>query len=175
MNHYKTISEGSHSPITTAPVHRCFEDIDATQLTSILKHMLSQTTPISSLIQALTKSPSETVLVDYLCSETKTASITDLTIQLALLSESLCIALDIDPVARASERDPYLQLIVVSGPDVGFHQSRAHKKKDQVQKEGDSQQEGITLTLNSFLFNALQELRTEASNGYRTVKDIPGS
>lgn len=160
MDHYKSTSENTLPDMINTSTYRHFEDIDTSQIVLALQTMLSQVTPVSTLIKALIYVPSEKVSVNYLCSETQTSSITDLTIKLALLSESLCEALNIDPVAKTSERNPYLQLILASGPDIQEEKAGHHKK------EGDVQQEGITLTINSFLFNAIQELRTKTTDGY---------
>ncbi|GLQ31743.1 hypothetical protein [Litoribrevibacter albus] len=139
----------------TTPIHHSFADVDRRHVINALNCMKATSHPQSDLLAALSESPCPNILAEELCVLAQTPSITDLTVSLALLSESLCKLLSISPLPIESNRDIYLDLILTSGPDYDF------------------ERKGITLTLNPFLFDAIKQLRTQTSDGHRTLTDLP--
>lgn len=132
---------------TASNYHR-FEEIDTSLFCERLTTLISKRAELSPLLKVISESDSEVLDTHTLCHVANIPSVTDLTVHLALLSENLCELLNITPVPSCSNKDSYLELIITSGPDYDF------------------EKKGITLTLNAYLFNVLQQLRAEVINGY---------
>ncbi len=132
----------------TVSSYQRFEEIDEHLFAERLSGLVSKRAELRPLLKVISESNSEILDTDTLCQVANIPSITDLTVHLALLSESLCELLNITPVPSCSNKDCYLELIITSGPDYDF------------------EKKGITLTLNAYLFNVIQQLRAEVINGY---------
>lgn len=127
---------------SAANVHHSFEGTSLERLQSALSTLLSESSEVSDLIRAIAMETSNDLDTERLSKALTTHSITDIVVQLAVLSRHLCEDLKIYPLQDTQGKDPFLSLVIYSGPD-------CHPQDDR-----------ITLTINPQLFEAIHQLRS---------------